>query len=108
MSLQSIRYVKEGYLDVELSFENEQVIDALQAKGCGTGEGDVQVVISEIQSTTDLYVDDIPCFEFILHNKEEDLFYARVWNTLLQKWDEKLESMLNEKERLAWREKYLS
>ena len=36
--LTTFRYVKEGYLDVELSFENEQVIDALQAKGCGNGE----------------------------------------------------------------------
>lgn len=106
--LPTYRYVKEDYLDAELSFENEQVIDALQSKGVETGEGDVQVVISEIQSTTDLYIDDIPCYEFILHNKEEDILYARVWNTLLERWDEKLENQLNEKERLAWREKYSS
>lgn len=98
------RYVKEDYLDAELSFEAEQVIDTLQTK---TVETDVQLVISEIQKTTELYVDDIPCFEFILHNKEEDIFYARVWNTLLERWDEVLENMLNEKERLVWREKYL-
>lgn len=106
--LTTFRYVKEDYLDAELSFENEQVIDALQTKVVETDGGDEQVVISEIQSTTDLYVDDIPCFEFILHNKEEDIFYARVWNTLLERWDEVLENALNEKERLAWREKYLS
>ncbi|MFJ8065732.1 hypothetical protein ACIQYS_13965 [Psychrobacillus sp. NPDC096426] len=106
--LVTYRYVEEGYLDAELSFKNEQVIDALQTKGVEEKEGDVQVVISEIQSTTELYVDDIPCLEFILHNKEEDLLYARVWNTLLERWDEKLENELNEKERLAWREKYLS
>ena len=106
--LSIFRYVKEGYLDVELSFETEQVISALEAKDVEREKEDVQVVISEIQSTTDLYVDDIPCFEFILHHKDDDLLYARVWNTLLQKWDEVLESMLNEKERLAWREKYLS
>lgn len=106
--LSVFRYVKEGYLDVELSFETKQVISALEAKDVEREKEDVQVVISEIQSTTDLYVDDIPCFEFVLHHKEDDLLYARVWNTLLQKWDEVLESMLNEKERLAWREKYLS
>ncbi|GGA23771.1 hypothetical protein [Psychrobacillus lasiicapitis] len=102
------RYVKEGYLDVELSFDKEQIIEALQAKDVEGEEGDIQVVISEIQSTTELYVDDIPCFEFVLHNKEEDVFYARVWNTLLERWDEKLENALNDKERLTWREKYLS
>ncbi|TQR07480.1 hypothetical protein [Psychrobacillus soli] len=105
--LTTFRYVKEDYLDAELSFEHEQVIDALQTKGVETAEGDEQVVISEIQSTTDLYVDDIPCFEFILHNKEENIFYARVWNTLLERWDEVVENKVNEKERLAWREKYL-
>lgn len=106
--LATFRYVKEGYLDAELSFEAEQVIDALQTKVVETDMKDIQLVISEVQKTTELYVDDIPCFEFILHNKEEDIFYARVWNTLLERWDEVLENMLNEKERLAWREKYLS
>jgi len=106
--LVTYRYVKEDYLDAELSFENEQVIDALKTKEVKKEEADVQVVISEIQSTTELYIDDIPCFEFILHNKEEDILYARVWNTLLERWDEKLENQLNEKQRVAWREKYLS
>lgn len=106
--LETYRYTKEGYLDEELSFENSMVIDALQTSSVETEEGDVQVVISEIQSTTELYIDDIPCFEFILYNKEEDILYARVWNTLLEKWDEKLENELNEKERVIWREKYLA
>ncbi|WP_391119420.1 hypothetical protein [Psychrobacillus sp. L3] len=101
------RYVKEDYLDEELSFENESIIHALQGNGLEKEEGDVQTVISEIVSTTDLFIEDVPCVEIILYNKEEDIIYARVWNTLLERWDEKLETQLNEKERLVWRKAYL-
>lgn len=105
--LEVYRYVKEGYLDEELSFENETLINALRLNGAESGEGDVQMVISEIVSSSDLYIDDIPCIEFILFDKKEDILYARVWNTLLERWDEKLENQLNEKERLDWRKTYL-
>lgn len=101
------RYVKEDYLDEEPNFENEAIIHALQANDLEKEEGDVQTVISEIISTTDLFIEDVPCIEFILYNKEEDIIYARVWNTLLERWDEKLENQLNEKERLEWRKTYL-
>lgn len=106
--LEIYRYVKEGYLDEELSFEDEQLIEALRMSGAEAGEGEVQTVISEIVSMTDLYIDDIPCLEFLLYNKDEDIVYARVWNTLLEQWDEKLENQLNDKERLEWRSRYLS
>jgi predicted transcriptional regulator len=101
------RYVKEDYLDDEPTFENESIIHALQANDMEKEAGDVQTVISEIVSTTDLFIEDVPCIEFILYNKEEDIIYARVWNTLLNQWDEKLENQLNEKERLEWRKTYL-
>ncbi|WP_391206865.1 hypothetical protein [Psychrobacillus sp. L4] len=101
------RYVKEDYLDEELSLENEPIIHALQANGLEKDQGDVLTVISEVISTTDLFIEDVPCLEFIIYNKEEDIIYARVWNTLLGRWDEKLENQLNEKERLEWRENYL-
>lgn len=106
--LETYRYVKEGYLDEELSFEDNILIQTLQQSGAEVGEGDIQTVISEIVSWTDLYIEDIPCIEFILYDKQEDILYARVWNTLLERWDEKLENQLNEKEKLAWRETYLS
>lgn len=101
------RYVKEGYLDEELTFENESVIQALRNSGVESADIDEQKVIAEIVSTTDLYIEDIPCLEFILYNKDEDVMYARVWNTLLERWDEKLENQLSDKERVEWRERYL-
>lgn len=99
------RYAKEE--SVKIKFEDLQVIDALRTSGVEAEEGDIQIVVSEIVSTSELYIDDVPCLEFILHNKEEDLLYARVWNTFLGQWDETLENELNEKERVSWKEKYL-
>lgn len=91
-----------------LRWEDAVLVDALQANGMKTVDGDLQTVVSEIVSTSELYVDDVPCFEFILYNKPEDLLYARVWNTFLDQWDETLENELNEKERVVWREKFLN
>ena len=103
--LEIYRYAKEE--SAKIKFEDLQVINALRTSGVEAEEGDIQTVVSEIVSTSELYIDDVPCLEFILYNEEEDLLYARVWNTLLEKWDETLENELNEKERGNWKEKYL-
>lgn len=87
--------------------EDSVLIDALKAMGVESGEGNVQIVVSEIVSASDIQVDLVPCIEFHLYNEAEDLLYARVWNTLSEHWDETLEAQLNEKERKKWREIYL-
>lgn len=105
-ALKLYRYASEE--KVRLKWEDIVLVDALQVNGMETVDGDLQTVVSEIVSNAELYVDDVPCFEFILYNKSEDLLYARVWNTFLDQWDETLENELNENERVVWREKYLN
>ena len=105
-TLSLYRYATEK--KTRLKWQDTVLADALQKNGMETVDGDLQTVVSEIVSTSELYVDDVPCFEFILYNNSEDLLYARVWNTFLDRWDEVLENELNEKERINWREKYLS
>ena len=100
------RYATEK--KARFKWEDPVLVDALQANGMETVDGDLQTVVSEVVSNSELYVDDVPCFEFILYNKSEDLVYARIWNTFLDQWDETLENDLNEKERVIWREKYLT
>lgn len=104
-TLNLFRYASEE--KVRFKWEEDVLVDALQANGMEKVDGDLQTVVSEIISNTELYVDDVPCFEFILYNTSEDLLYARVWNTFLDQWDETLENELNEKERVIWREKFL-
>jgi hypothetical protein len=43
-----------------------------------------------------------------MYHKEQDIFYARVWNTWLRRWDDTLEKQIDEKERLEWREKWIA
>ncbi|KOS66465.1 hypothetical protein AEA09_17105 [Lysinibacillus contaminans] len=98
------------YIDEEAeqkdSFEEHMLIEAL------TKEDDVeedtssvsQTIISKIASSAATQINDIPCFEFIVYDKAQDIYFARVWNTLLAHWDEVLEQQLTEKERLKWRE----
>lgn len=89
------------------SLAKTDAIAALQLLGVESSEGDAQIVISKIVSATNVQTDAVPCLEFRLYNKAEDVLYARVWNTLLGHWDKTLEEQLNEQERKAWREKYL-
>ena len=89
------------------SLEDSVLIDALKKMGVESGEGNVQIIVSEIIAASDVEMEWIPCMEFHLYNKAEDVVYARVWNTLSEHWDETLEAQLNEKERKKWREKYL-
>lgn len=87
--------------------EDAAVLNTLKTMAIESGEGNVQVVVSEIISVSDLNINLVPCLEFLLYNEAEDLFYARVWNTLSEHWDETLETQLNDKERKEWRETYL-
>lgn len=105
-ALKLYRYAPEK--KTRLKWDDAVLIDVLQASRMEIVDSDLQTVVSEIVSNSELYVDDVPCFEFTLYNKSEDLLYARVWNTFLDQWDETLENELNEKERVVWREKYLS
>ncbi|MGG0642970.1 hypothetical protein ABE021_03335 [Sporosarcina gallistercoris] len=49
----------------------------------------------------------IPCFEFHIHNMDQDALYARIWNTYTDQWDETLEQLVMTKERSNWRRRYL-
>ncbi|MFJ7826035.1 hypothetical protein [Psychrobacillus sp. NPDC096623] len=104
-ALNLYRYAPEK--KARIKWDDAVLIDALQANRMEIVDSELQTVVSEIVSDSELYVDDVPCFEFVLYNKSEDLLYARVWNTFLDQWDETLENELNEKERVVWREKYL-
>lgn len=89
------------------SIEDSAVLNALKSMDIESGEGNVHVVVSDIVSVSDVKINLVPCMEFRLYNEAEDLFYVRVWNTLIEHWDETLETQLNDKERKEWRDTYL-
>ena len=98
------RYVDEEAERKE-TFEDETITLALTKED--NVEEDTasvsQTIISTITSSTATQINDIPCFEFIVYDQAQDIYYARVWNTLLAHWDEVLEQQLTDKERLKWR-----
>ncbi len=87
-------------------FEEAMLIKALQQEDHEEA-GASQKIIAKIVQTDAKQINDIPCLEFVLHDKEQDILFVRVWNTLLNQWDSHLEQQLTEKEQLQWREQYL-
>lgn len=64
--------------------------------------------IKSILSLEKVQINDVPCIELIIWNNEKKEFFPRVWNTLLNNWDEFLEKEIFEKEKLEWFEKFQS
>jgi len=99
------------YIDKEAEqqeqFEESMVIAALQESD-EEEEGSSQKVIAKIVQTGAHQINDSPCLEFVLYDKEQDIVFVRVWNTLLNQWDYHLEQQLTDEEQLTWREQYLS
>ena len=63
-------------------------------------------LVTTIEQVSHQQVYDVPCLYFVLYNKEEDSYYARVWHVLDAQWDAQVEAKLNQQQRLIWREKY--
>lgn len=99
-------FVEFNDRDLE-AIEDDLLIEALKKSGVESGEGNVQIIVSEITSASDIATKYSQCIEFHLYNKSEDILYARVWNTLTDHWDEIIEAQLNEEDRKNWRETYL-
>ena len=101
---QPYRYVDKEAEQLE-QFEETMMIAALQHENDESATAHTH--IETIVKTEAKQINDIPCLEFILHDKEQDIVYARVWNTLLNQWDNTLEQQLSDKEQLRWRQEYL-
>lgn len=69
-------------------------------------EDGFQTEVAVVTNFSEQKVEHIPCVEFQLYNKEQEIFFARVWNTELQRWDEQLEKEIEDKEMVEWREKW--
>lgn len=85
----------------------EQILQALTEMDADRTDEEFQTPVSEVTSFEEKSTSYVTCLEFRLYNKAQDVFYARVWNTHLEHWDEVLEKQIEERERLEWRETWL-
>ncbi|TWT05388.1 hypothetical protein FQV26_13180 [Planococcus sp. CPCC 101016] len=67
-------------------------------------EGGFQVIVTGITSCIEQDTEFIPCIEFQLYDRQQDIFYARVWNGMTGGWDAKLEKQIEAREVVKWRE----
>ncbi|MEK4229516.1 nucleoside-diphosphate sugar epimerase [Solibacillus sp. FSL H8-0538] len=87
--------------------DNSLLISELVAMQDNTDDDDTpQTYITSIASTEELQINDVPYVQFVLYEAAEDRYFARIYNTLTNSWDEVVEQLVNEKERTSWREKF--
>lgn len=105
-ALADYRYYDE-YANWTVETLDPKMIQAILQTQMSQEDANVQMVVSRVHSIAPLTMAFIPCIEFQIYNQAEDIFYARIWNTLLGEWDERLEEQVNERERQGWRELFL-
>jgi hypothetical protein len=94
------------YVTKQSLISKDQILQELTEREVRLDENGFQIVVGDVTNYEQQKVEQIPCVEFQMYNKEQDIFYARVWNTGLKRWDDRLEKQIEEKERLEWREKW--
>lgn len=96
------------YATNENHISADRMVEVLAEVQNGEAEEEgFQTVVEKVCRFDEQIVESVPCLEFQLYNKEQDIFYVRVWNTWLQRWDDRLEKQIEEKEQLEWREKWI-
>ncbi|OMP65935.1 hypothetical protein [Domibacillus epiphyticus] len=88
------------------SIKADRILQVLSENENRLEENGFQTVVADVTSFDQRMVEQVPCLEFRMYNKEQDIFYARVWNTWLERWDDTLETQVEEQERVEWREKW--
>lgn len=94
------------YANNQNTLHADQILKVLANQENEEENNEFQTVVDEVISFNQQKIELIPCIEFQVYNQEQDLYYARVWNTWHERWDNVLEKCIEEYERLAWREKW--
>ncbi len=79
-----------------VNIDKEKLQSALLSAGAEKADGSLQAVIHTIEIPEVLEKQLIPCIEFYVFNRAEDKYFTRVWNTLTEQWDERLEKLVDE------------
>lgn len=97
-SLPTYRHAEESMVDTGA------IKELLSAERSEETEGGFRVIVTGITGCEKREEHGIACAEFQLYDRDQDIFYARVWNTGSGSWDEVLSKAIEEREVVAWRE----
>lgn len=95
--LQPYRYAVKG------SLNKDRMYQLLSKEMVYPQEDGFQIVVTGIAGCIEQETRFSPCIEFQLYDAKQDILYARVWNTLVGSWDEKLAKGIEEREVVTWR-----
>lgn len=82
---------------------NKDRMQQLLLKELSGGEESFQTIVNGITSCVEHETVYVPCIEFQLYDQKQDIFYARVWNSMNDNWDETLEKQIEARELVTWR-----
>lgn len=85
------------------TLKKERIQQLLTEEMVYAEEENVQIMITEVTACIEQETRYVPCLEFQLYDSKQDIFYARVWNTMTGSWDEKLAKQIEEREVMKWR-----
>lgn len=88
---------------VKGSLNKDRMYQLLSKEGATPEEENFQAIVTGITGCIEQETIHIPCVEFQLYDRKQDLFYARVWNSARGKWDETLEKQIEAREAVKWR-----
>lgn len=92
------------------SIPNEQLLEEIQSLNTNNeldGETTNPIFVTNIDDIEFQQINDIPCIEMIIYDEKKDKLFVRVWNTLLDEWDQKLEKFITGNESEIWKEQLL-
>lgn len=69
---------------------------------------DMKTYVTSIKEARVTDIIEVPCIAFVLYNEHDDAFSARVWNTLLNRYDDVLETHYREHAITVWRNTLLT
>lgn len=88
---------------VKESVNKDRIEKLLFKENVKAGEESFQTLITSITSCVERETKYVACVEFQLYDDKQDVFYARVWNTMTSSWDETLEKQIEARELVKWR-----
>ncbi|TAA73082.1 hypothetical protein [Planococcus salinarum] len=88
---------------VEAEANRERMLGLLSNEKDAVEES-FQILVSGIADVEELDNDYVACIEFQLYDQEQDILFARIWNSGTGEWDETLEKQVEERELVEWRE----
>lgn len=85
------------------SLNKDRIEQLLFKEGVSGGEESFQTIITGMTSCIEQKTKYISCVEFQMYDEKQDLFFARVWNTMTSSWDETIEKQIEARELVKWR-----